>query len=147
MQPLVVVLQWRGAAMNRISSWILVCAIWSFAPPVAAATDDRVVKFACDTELKIYKGDLPGSYPLRGIYVEISGQRVRVVGTSGFDGTYEILETDERMTYLRDPSDLLLEGNLNRINGDLWLAKWSDANKSSMQRSVSGQCRPYKPLF
>lgn len=136
-----------GTAIKRISSCILVCAFLLLASPLSAARADQVVKFSCDSELKIYKGNLPGSYPLRGIYVEISGQQVRVVGASGFDGTYIAVRNDERMMFLRHPSDPLYEGNLNRINGDLWLVKWSDKNKSSSQMSVSGECRPYKPLF
>ena len=125
----------------------LACAFLWVTSPVSAAPAEQVIKFACDSELKIYKGKTPGTYPLRGIYVEIGRQQVRVVGTSALDGTYVGERSDERIMLLRHPSDPLYGGSLNRINGDLWLVKWSDESKSNAQMSVSGECRPYKPLF
>ena len=84
---------------------------------------------------------------MRGLYVEIGGRQVRVNGASNFDGIYVVVWSDERMMLLHDPKNSLYEGNINRINGDLWIVQWGDENKSSSQTSVSGQCRPYKPLF
>lgn len=139
--------EFRGDAMNDLPFGILVCAFLSVTIPLSAAPASPFVKFACDSELKIYKGTTPGSYPLRGIYVEINGPELRVVGAAGFEGTYVGVRSDERMMFLRSVSEPLIEGNLNRINGDLWLVKWSDEKKSNSQMSVSAQCRPYKPLF
>ncbi|HKX65035.1 MAG TPA: hypothetical protein VJM78_06970, partial [Rhizomicrobium sp.] len=130
-----------------MKSHMLACVLLLAASPLSAAPSDQVVKFACDTELKVYKGKTPGTYPLRGVYLEIGRQQIRVLGTSAFDGTYSEDRSDERVMYLRHPSNPLYGGSINRINGDLSLVKWSDGNKSQAEMLVSGACRPYKPLF
>ena len=133
--------------MNRVASCISVCAFTCFASPLSAAPADLVAKFSCDGEWKIYEGTTPGTYKLRGIYVEVRGHQLRVNGAGSFDDAYQEMRSDERLMFFRHPSDSLFEGNLNRINGDFWLVRWVDERKTKAASSISAECRPYKPLF
>ena len=88
--------------------------------------------------------------PLDGIYIEISGNRVRVFGASGFDGTYAIVTRLEHGIGLEHEFNHSYGGFLNRLSGTLSLAekgKIGSDGRYKLNQLLTAMCGKAKLLF
>lgn len=110
----------------------------------------EVTRLQCDGTFSNYLQNAL-EVPNQGGYVEIRKHSVKLVSIYGFDGDYEILNSNEAKVYFGLADDRLLLGNLNRFSGELSVnrqrAKPIGGDFGGFEKVWRGKCRPAKPMF
>lgn len=126
----------RTALSVAAAAFLIAPCAWAFPP---AAT-----KLICDG--KYHRFDKPLSEaPQRGIFIDISATKLRIDGSTGFDGSYVVTQTDERIVQFAKESDPAVRGFLNRLNGDLSLGHFRDAKNRT--EGLAAECKIAKHMF
>jgi hypothetical protein len=83
--------------------------------------------------------------PIKGIYLEISGERVKVEGALGFNATYSIITRKENGIGFQLESNQAYGGFLNRFSGQLSLME--KASAETVNQTLTAFCSKARPLF
>jgi hypothetical protein len=114
------------------------------------AQDSGVTKLQCEGTYDNYTSADMRDAPVKGIYLEISGDRVKVLGTVGFDATYSVITRRENGVGFQLESNPSYGGFLNRFSGQLSLmekgAKTEDGG-FKLRQVMSAVCGKAKSLF
>ena len=81
---------------------------------------------------------------INGIYLEIGTRLVKVAGSMGWDGEFEIRRSDQTSIFFVSPLNSEYFGSVNRLSGELQLNRMQ---KQQLLADTRGICRPAKPLF
>ena len=85
-----------------------------------------------------------------GIYIEIGRYSIRVAGSMGWDGEFEIKRTDPASVFFVSSLNDEYFGSVNRYSGEFQLNRaqnWQLREGLKMLATTRGVCRPAKPLF
>lgn len=84
--------------------------------------------------------------PVSGMYLEIDGSQVKIVGAVDFDGVYTIsFRRDDGIGFLNDKNQEV-GGFLNRYGGSLNLTDY-DKDRKKMHKVIDAICRKGDALF
>lgn len=114
------------------------------------AQDSGITKLQCEGTYDNYTSTDMRDVPVKGMYVEISSDRVKVLGSAGFDASYSVITRRENGLGFQLESNRSYGGFLNRFSGDLSLMeKGVVENDGSfkMKQSISAVCGKAKSLF
>ena len=110
----------------------------------ASAFPPAATKLICDG--KYNRFDKPASeVPQRGIFIDISATKLKIDGSTGFDGSYVVTQTDERLVQFAMETNPSVRGFLNRLNGDLSLGHFKDAKNRT--EGLAAECKHAKHMF
>ena len=87
---------------------------------------------------------------MKGIYVEIAGDRVKVLGAIGFDATYSVITRREDGVGFQLESNPSYGGFLNRFSGQLSIMEKGAVAKDgsyNLKQGMSAACGKAKSLF
>ena len=116
---------------------------------LSSAQDLAITKLQCNGTYTNFGMQLQ-DVPLNGIYIEISGNRVRVFGAAGFDGTYAIVTRLEHGMGLQHEFNHSYGGFLNRFSGTLSLTekgKIGSDGSYKLNQLLTAMCGKAKLLF
>jgi hypothetical protein len=138
-------------ATNRTALRIAAAAL--LAAPCAWAFPPAATKLTCDGKYSRYEKPTTET-TLRGIYLDVSANRIRIDGAAGFDGAYLVSQTDERTVGFVKEGDLSSRGVLNRLNGDLTLTQAKERPHATLPGDPKGrvqgifaECKIAKHMF
>ena len=134
--------------MNRTIAITLLAS----ASALCNAQESAVTKLQC--EGKYYDNTSTDTrtkdVPMKGIYVEISGDRVKVLGAAGFNATYSVITRLENGVGFRLESNPSYGGFLNRFSGQLSLTEKGAVAKDGshkLKQMMVAECGKAKSLF
>jgi hypothetical protein len=81
---------------------------------------------------------------VRGIYIDISANKLRIDGAIAFDGSYVVTQADERTVSFAHEADPALRGIVNRLNGDLSIGHYNGKTRIS---GLVAECKVAKHMF
>ena len=132
--------------MNRaisLTSLVLVSSLCS-------AQDLGTTKIQCEGTYNNYSSTDMRDLPVKGMYVEISGDRVKVMGAIGFDATYTVVTRREDGLGIQLDSDRSYGGFINRFSGQLSLMEKGEVEKDGsfkVKQGIDALCSKAKSLF
>jgi len=129
-------------ANNRIA--LLVASAAFLAAPAASAFPPAATKLTCDGKYSRYEKPVTET-ALRGIYLDVTANKIKIDGAAGFDGNYVVSQTDERTVGFVKEGDLSSKGLLNRLNGDLTLTQVKDPR--GRIQGIFAECKIAKHMF
>jgi len=133
--------------MNRT----IACALLASASALCYAQDAGTTKLQCEGTYTNFAYPDMRDVPIKGIYVEVSGDRVKVLGTTAFDASYSVITRREDGLGFRHESNPLYNGFLSRFSGELTVmekgAIVKDGVMSQLKQILNAVCRKAKPLF
>lgn len=132
--------------MNRTIAIMLLAS----ASALCNAQESAVTKFQCEGKYNNYTSTDMRDVPIKGIYVEISGDRVKVLGAVGFQGTYSVITRREDGVGFRLESNPSYGGFLNRFSGQLSIMEKGAVAKDgsfNAKQMMSAECARAKALF
>ncbi len=115
------------------------------------AQDHGPIKLQCEGKYTNFSKAEYRDLPVKGIFVEILGDRVKVVGAPGFDATYSVIKRFENGVGIQLDSNSSFGGFLNRLSGELSLAEKDEVQKDGSfkkyRQIINATCRSARPLF
>ena len=136
----------KPCVMNRTIAIILLTS----ASALCNAQDSGVTKLQCDGTYDNLTSTDMRDMPVKGIYVEVSGDRVKILGTVGFDATYSVTTRPENGIGFQLESNPSYGGFLNRFSGELYLMEKGSVAKDGsfkLKQLMSAVCGKAKSLF
>lgn len=124
--------------------FVLCSPLLCFAQATAAS------KLQCDGTYTDYVSTDMRNVPIKGIYVEVSEKKVKIVGAPGFDSPYVISSNAENGVGLQAVSNGDYQGFLNRFSGELSLTQRFDVKQDGtwkVKTAISAVCKKATPLF
>jgi len=125
-------------------------ALLSSVSALCNAQDSGIAKLQCEGTYDNYTTTDVRDVPAKGIYVEVSGDRIKVLGTVGFDATYSVVTRREDGLGFQLESNSSYGGFLNRFSGKLsLLEKGAIASDGSfkLKQAIGAVCGKAKSLF
>lgn len=125
-------------------------SLLAFFPALCNAQDLSAAKLQCEGIYTNYTLLDMRDIPINGIYIEISGDRVKVLGALGFDSTYSVINRLENGLGIQLDSNKSYGGFLNRFSGQLSLTEKGEVGKGGsykMRQSISALCSKARSLF
>ncbi|WP_454652299.1 hypothetical protein [Bradyrhizobium liaoningense] len=114
--------------------------------PCTAGAQEQIVRLQCDGTVDLYDANPPiRDMKVTGIYLEIRKGSIKVAGSTGWDGEFEIKRTDPASVFFVSPRNEEYFGSVNKYSGELQLNRMQ--NQSRLSAATRGVCRPAKPLF
>ena len=132
--------------MNRTIAITLLAS----ASAVCNAQDAGITKLQCEGTYDNYTSTDTRDVPVKGIYVEVSGDRVKVLGAVGFDAIYSVITRREDGLGFQLESNPSYGGFINRFSGQLSLMEKGAIAKDGsfkLKKGVSAVCGKTKSLF
>ena len=132
--------------MNRTIAITLLVS----ASALCNAQESAVTKLQCEGQYDNYTSTDMRDVPMKGVYVEISGDRVKVLGAIGFDATYSVITRREDGVGFQLESNPSYGGFLNRFSGQLSIMEKGAVAKDGsfkLKRGMSAACGKAKSLF
>jgi hypothetical protein len=117
---------------------------------LCSAQDQSPIKLQCEGTYSDFSKPDIRDIPVKGIYIEISGNRVTVLGAPGFDSTYSVINRMENGLGIQLDSDRSYEGFLNRFSGELSLMEKDNIAKDGsykIKQMLSAVCYKARSLF
>ncbi len=132
--------------MNKI---VIVFAL-VFSTSLGNAQDHNLIKLQCEGTYSDFSTPGARDLPVKGIYVEITGDRVSVHGSPGFDSVYSVTNRSENGLGIQLDSNTSYGGFLNRFSGELSIAETSkvriDGNYK-IKQMLNAVCNKARALF
>lgn len=114
--------------------------------PCMANAQEQIVRLQCDGTADFYNANPPiRDMKVSGIYLEIGKDSIKVAGSMGWDGEFEIKRSDPASVFFVSPRNAEYFGSVNKYSGEFQLNRMQ--NQSKFSASTRGVCRPAKPLF
>lgn len=114
------------------------------------AQDSGLTKLQCEGTYNNYTSSDMRDIPIKGIYLEISSDQVKVLGAPGFDATYSVITRREDGVGFQVESNSSYGGFLNRFSGQLFLTEKGPIAKDGgykLKQGISAVCGKAKSLF
>ena len=121
-----------------------------FFSALCSAQDLGVTKLQCEGTYDNYTSTDMRDMAVKGMYVEISGDHVKVLGSVGFDATYSVVTRRENGLGFQLASNQSYGGFLNRFSGELSLSEKGEVEKDGsfkMRQYISALCGKAVSLF
>ena len=119
--------------------------------PCVTNAQEQIVRLQCDGTVSFYDKNPPiRDVSVNGIYLEIGGHSIKVAGSMGWDGAYEIKRTDAASVFFVSSLNSDNFGSVNKYSGEFQLNRAQNAQlreSLKMLAMTRGVCRPAKPLF
>lgn len=125
-------------------------SLLAFFPVLCNAQDLNATQLQCEGTYTNYTAPDMRDLPVNSIYIEISGDHVKVLGTPGFDSTYSVINRLENGLGIQLDSNKSYGGFLNRFSGQLSLMEKGEVGKNGsykIKQSISALCRKARSLF
>jgi len=125
-------------------------SLLAFFSALCNAQDLSAAKLQCEGTYTNYTLPDIRDISVNSIYIEISGDRVKVHGAPGFDSTYYVINRLENGLGLELDSNKSYGGFLDRFSGQLSLMEKGEAGKDGsfkIRQSISALCSKARSLF
>jgi len=125
-------------------------ALLSSASALCNAQGAGIAKLQCEGTYDNYASADARDVPIKGIYIEVSDDQIKVLGTVGFDATYSVVTRREDGLGFQLDANSSYGGFLNRFSGKLsLLEKGTTASDGSfkLKQAISAVCGKAKSLF
>ena len=125
-------------------------SLLAFFPELCNAQDLSAARFQCEGTYSNYTLPDMRDISVNSIYIEISGDRVKVLGAPGFDSTYSVIIRLENGLGIQLDSNKSYGGFLNRFSGQLSLTEKGEVGKDGsykIRQSISALCSKAHSLF
>lgn len=125
-------------------------SLLAFFPALCNAQDLSAAKLQCEGTYSNYTLPDMRDISVNSIYIEISGDRVKVLGAPGFDSTYSVINRLENGLGIQLDSNKSWGGFLNRFSGQLSLTEKGEVGKDGIykiRQSISALCSKARLLF
>ena len=112
----------------------------AFFPALCNAQDLNATKLQCEGTYTNYTAPDMRDLSVNSIYIEISADRVKVIGAPGFDSTYSVINRIENGLGIQLDSNKSYGGFLNRYSGQLSLMEKGEVGKDGsykLKQSIS----------
>lgn len=130
--------------INKIALTLMLCS-----PLVCMAQTAVSSKLQCDGTYTDYTSSDLRDVPVKGIYIEIYGKKIKIVGAPGFDTTYLVINTAEHGVLFQADLNKDYEGFLNRYSGMLSVTQkqYNPDGTWKAKTGISAACKKAVPLF
>ena len=132
--------------MNRTITVMLLTS----ASALCNAQESGVTRLVCEGTYDNYTSSDMRDVPLKGIYVEVFGDHVKIRGSAGFDATYSVITRREHGLGFRLDSNPSYSGFLNRFSGELQVNEKGLVKKDGsykVKQIIMAVCGKAKSLF
>ena len=129
---------------------MLVVFILVYSAALCNAQDQSSIKLQCEGTYNDFSTPNLRDIPVKGIYIEISGDRVTVAGAPGFDSVYSVISRLDDGLGFQLNSNISYGGFLNRFSGELNLMEKGKVSKDGsykIRQLLSAHCINARALF
>lgn len=114
------------------------------------SAQEGIIRLQCDGKYSSYVLNMR-DLEIKGGYVEIRKDWVKVVGITGFSGPdgiiYQVTKENEAVICFTFSKDDRYKGCLNRFSGKIDLSQMATNQINKVDQIYFGDCRPTSPLF
>ncbi len=129
--------------MKRVQASVVLAAL---VLPCPANAQEQIVRLHCTGTANFYDSNPPiRDVSVKGIFLEIGRDLIRVAGSVGWDGEFKIKRSDSASVFFVSSLNDEYFGSVNRHSGEFQLIKRRES--SQILAMTNGVCRPAKPLF
>lgn len=129
--------------MNRAIAITLV----SLFSMTALADNSGVTKLMCVGTYDNYSSSDLRDIAVKGMYIEITSKRVKVIGFPGFEATYTVVNNYENGIGIQHDSEKNFSGFINRLSGQLWLSETASDGSKKLKQAITATCTKAQTLF